>query len=213
MSKNRILMLLSLMLCLIMAMQFVACDPATGEEQQTTDQTTDTVETTDTTTETEPETEKETDATTEDSTQPPEEQLGVAAKPSINFDKTVQISESNGAATVTAATGLAYTATGYSKHASGTFTINQGHKVDLGTQFAGAFNRLTLCYVSDAPLNCTVTYVQNGKTVEDLFYLEAGTQTFCALTLGYLSGKQATELTAITFSTCEEKNASFDNKC
>ena len=209
MSKNRILMLLSLMLCLIMAMQFVACDPATGEEQQTTDQTTDTVETTDTTTETEPETEKETDATTEDSTQPPEEQLGVAAKPSINFDKTVQISESNGAATVTAATGLAYTATGYSKHASGTFTINQGHKVDLGTQFAGAFNRLTLCYVSDAPLNCTVTYVQNGKTVEDLFYLEAGTQTFCALTLGYLSGKQATELTAISFSTCEEKNASF----
>ena len=209
MSKNRILTLLSLMLCLIMAMQFVACDPATGEEQQTTDQTTDTAETTDTTTETEPETEKETDATTEDSTQPPEEQLGVAAKPSINFDKTVQISESNGTASVTAATGLAYTATGYSKHASGTFTINQGHKVDLGTQFAGAFNRLTLCYVSDAPLNCTVTYVQNGKTVEDLFYLEAGTQTFCALTLGYLSGKQATELTAITFSTCEEKNASF----
>lgn len=199
---------------LLMMLQTVACNPATDGTQQTTDATTEIEQTTDASTTTEQTTEQTTDKTTEQDTteqdtQPPKEELGVAGKPSISFDKIVQVSENGNAASVTTTSGLAYTANGYGKYQDGSFTINQAYKVDLGKQFAGNFNRLTLCYVSDAPLKCTVTYVQNGKTVEDLFYLEAGTQTFCALTLGYLSGKQASELTAISFSTCEEKNASF----
>ena len=194
---------------LLMMLQTVACNPATDGTQQTTDATTEIEQTTDASTTTEQTTEQTTDKTTEQDTQPPKEELGVAGKPSISFDKIVQVSENGNAASVTTASGLAYTANGYGKYQDGSFTINQAYKVDLGKQFAGNFNRLTLCYVSDAPLKCTVTYVQNGKTVEDLFYLEAGKQTFCALTLNYLAGKQASDLTSITFDTCEEKDASF----
>ncbi len=212
MSRTQLLSVLSLILCLVMVLPFAACHPASEGEGQTTDLVTDAETAEDSAADTEDNTEGNTEADTEtgteQDTQPPKEELGVAGKPSINFDKTVQVTENGGAAVVTTASGLAYTASGYSQYANGSFTINANHKVTLDG-FADSFNRLTLCYVSDAPLECTVTYVQNGKTVEDLFYLEAGTQTFCALTLGYLSGKQASDLTAISFSTCEEKNASF----
>ena len=210
MKSKKILRSMLLALSLLLMMQFVACNPTTDEPQQSADQTTApevTTDTNDTTADTDAET--TTDGSSEETTAPEETPLGVATKPSINFDKTVQVSESNGAASVTTASGLAYTAAGYSAYSGGMFTINADYTVALDSRFVDAFNRLMLCYVSDAPLKCTVTYVQNGKTVNDLFYLEAGTQTFCGLTLGYLSGKQASELTAISFSTCEEKNASF----
>ena len=213
MSTKRIISYIALLLCLVMAMQFVACNPANTDEQQSTEQSADTEGTTqqDQTTEnqvTEPGTEETTEGTTEGTTEP-DSTNSVASKPSINFDKTVQVSESDHTASVTTATELAYTATGYSKYADGLFTVNEGYTVTLDDRFSGNFNRLTLCYVSDAPMKCTLTYTQDGKTVNDLFYLEAGKQTFCALTLGYLAGKQASNLTSITFSTCEKKNTSF----
>lgn len=226
MKLKRIASLFALCLCLVMTLQFVACNTGTGEGQTSQTQTDPPTENMGATT-SDPETEQTTEEGTQDNTegtsedtsedtsegttqegttQEPEPDKNVASKPSINFDKTVQIGE-DGA--VTTAAGLAYTASGYSKQANGKFTINAGHTVTFDHRFAGNFNRLTLCYVSDAPLNCTVTYTLNGKTVNDLFYLEAGTQTFCALVQGYLSGKQASNLTSITFDTCEEKNASF----
>ncbi len=200
MTTKRICSLLALLLCLIMAMQFVACDPNNAQEEQSTAGTTDTNDSSDT---------SDTDHNTEDTTQQPDAEKGVATKPSINFDKTVQVTEDGGTASVTTATGLAYQATGYSKFADGTFTVNAGHTITLDGSFADNFNRLTLCYVSDAPMNCTVTYSLNGKTVNDLFYLEAGKQTFCALTKDYLAGKKASGLVSIKFDTCEEKDASF----
>ncbi len=209
MTNKRIFAWLAFALCMIMAMQFVACDPATQGEQQSTEQTTDVEETTENTDTTETETETEPESSSQDTTQPPEDEKVVASKPSINFDKTVQVTENGNSAQVTTATNLAYTATGYSKYADGAFTIKAGHKVTFDGTFADKFNRITLCYVSDAPLNCTVTYTLDGKTVNDLFYLEAGKQTFCALTLGYLNSKQASNLVSITFETCEEKNTSF----
>lgn len=196
--------LLALLLCLITAMQLVACDPGNVQQEQTTNGTTETNDITDST-----DTDNENDQTTEGTTQEPTPDKGVASKPEINFDQAVQVSENGGAANVTTATGLVYQATGHSKYDNGVFVINAGHTVTFDNLFTEKFNRLTLCYVSDAPLNCTVTYSVNGKTVNDLFYLEAGKQTFCALTLGYLEGKQASDLQSITFETCEGKNAEF----
>lgn len=216
MKLKRIVSLFALCLCFVMTLQFAACDTNPGQEQTSQTQTDAPSENAGTGS-SEPETESQeqttdkgtddsTDSPSEGTTQEPQPDKNVASKPSINFDKTAQISE-NGA--VTTGAGLSYTANGYSKQANGKFSINQGHTVTLDDRFAGNFNRLTLCYVSDAPLNCTVTYTLDGKTVKDLFYLEAGTQTFCALVQGYLSGKQASNLTSITFDTCEEKDTSF----
>ncbi len=201
MRTKRISALFALLLCVIMAMQIVACNPNNTGEDQSTDNAADATDTT--------QSAPETDADPEDTTQPTDPNNNVASKPSINFDKTVQVTEDGSKANVSTATGLAYEATGYSTYADGAFTINDGHTVTFDDSFAGSFNRLTLCYVSEAPLNCTVTYTLDGKTVKDLFYLEAGKQTFCALTLGYLQGKQANQLKSITFETCEEKDTSF----
>ena len=207
MTTKRLCSWMALLLCLVMSLQFIACNPDSGQEEQTTQGTADSSDPSDTSdsSDTNP------DATTdpEDSTQEPAPEKGVASKPMINFDQTVETSESNGTASVTTATGLAYQATGYSKYADGAFEINAGYTVTFDNLFTENFNRLTLCYVSSAPLKCTVTYTVNGKTINDLFYLEAGKQTFCALTLDYLAGKQASDLITMKFETCEKKNAEF----
>ena len=207
MNKKRILSFMALCLCLVMMLQFAACTNEGTEQEQTTEDQTDT-QTPES--DTQPsDTGNGSENTTDDQTNPPSTENELAAKPSINFDQTVQISQNGQAAEVTAAGGLKYTASGYSKLENNSFTIRTGFKVELGDQFSAAFNRLTLCFVSSQPLNCTVTYTQDGKTVEDLYYLEAGKQTFCALIKGYLSGKQATQLNSITFDTCEETDATF----
>ncbi len=207
MNTKRILSIMALCFCFIMLLQFAACTPQSSEQEQTTeDQTEPQAPESDTQA---PDTDDSTESTTEGQTEPPSTENEMAAKPSINFDQTVQISESGQSAEVTTASGLKYNASGYSKQENGSFTIRTGYKIELGDQFANAFNRLTLCFVSSQPLNCTVTYTQDGKTVEDLFYLEAGKQTFCALVKNYLSGKQASQLSAITFDTCEETDATF----
>lgn len=211
MTAKRIISMLSLLLCLVMTMQFVACTPESQQEEQTTAGNT---ESTDNSVSTEPDTDAGTDTGTETDTDEETTQEGTignttASKPTINFDKAVQVTENGNTAEVSTATNLTYTATGYNSYADGAFNINTGYTVTFNGVFVEKFNRLTLCYVSDAPLNCTVTYTQGGKTVNDLFYLEAGTQTFCALTLGYLEGKQASDLTSIRFETCEENDTSF----
>ena len=206
MRTKRILSLFTLCLCFVMLLQFAACDPgSTGEDQTTADQS----ETNTTDTQVPDTGDNNTDNTTGDQTNPPVTDNILAAKPSINFDQTVQVTENAGTANVTTASGLAYEAAGYSKCADGTFEIKAGHTVTFDKIFTENFNRITLCYVSDAPLNCTVNYKIGDKTVKDVFYLEAGKQTFCALILGYLEGKQATELESIEFETCEGVNASF----
>lgn len=206
MSTKRILSLFTLCLCFVMLLQFAACDPgSTGEDQTTADQS----ETNTTDTQVPDTGDNNTDNTTGDQTNPPVTDNILAAKPSINFDQTVQVTENAGTANVTTASGLAYKAAGYSKCADGTFEIKAGHTVTFDKIFTENFNRITLCYVSDAPLNCIVNYKIGDKTVKDVFYLEAGKQTFCALILGYLEGKQATELESIEFETCEGVNASF----
>ena len=209
MKRNVTFSLIMLVLCLMMVFQLVACNQGTNPPEQTTPEQSEQPEVTtpDETTTTEEESSSE--QTTEESTTEPEETGGVAAKPSINFDTALNVNENGANAAVTTATGLAYSATGFNKVQDGKFKINQNYTVTLDQPFADKFNRITVCFVSDAPLKCTVTYKLDGKTVKDLFYLEAGKQTFCALTKGYLDGKKAAELTSITFSTCEKKETSF----
>lgn len=209
MKRNVTFSLIMLVLCLMMVFQLVACNQGTNPPEQTTPEQSEQPEVTtpDETTTTEEESSSE--QTTEESTTEPEETGGVAAKPSINFDTALNVNENGENAAVTTATGLAYSATGFNKVQDGKFKINQNYTVTLDQPFADKFNRITVCFVSDAPLKCTVTYKLDGKTVNDLFYLEAGKQTFCALTKGYLDGKKAAELTSITFSTCEKKETSF----
>lgn len=207
MNAKKILSILALCLCFVMMLQFAACDNGDKGEEQTTPEQSDTQNTDAETND--PEAEQGSDNSSEDQTDPATPDITVAAKPSIRFDKTVQAAENGSAYDVTTASGLAYSATGYKSFANGTFTVNAGFTVELGDQFADSFNRLTLCYVSDAPMECTVTYERNGRTLKDLYYLEAGEQTFCALTKGYLEGMKASKLTSITFDTCEEVDAKF----
>ena len=196
MSKRKIISWIAFILCMTMTMPFAACHHATSDEYPSTEETT----------ESETETSGE---TTGVETTKREDQSIVTDKPEVDSDNMLQVSESGNIASVTTASDLSYTATGYSKYKNGVFTINKGYTVSFDDRFSASFNRLTLEYVSDAPLKCTVTYVQNGESVNDLFYLEAGLQSFSALTLGYLSGEQSSDLTAITFSTCEGENTSF----
>ena len=207
MNAIRCLSILALSLCLIMGLQFVACNAGSNGPEETTPG--DAEKPDDTTPEQTTPEETTPEESTEEATTEPDKSLGVAKKPALNFDKTVQVTENGSKADVITASGLTYSASSYKGYANGLFTINYNHTVDLGDRFGDKFNRLTLCYVSAVPLECTVTYKIDGQTVNDLFYLEAGKQTFCAVIKGYLDGKQATELAAITFSTCEQSDASF----
>ncbi|MBR5880086.1 MAG: hypothetical protein IKZ16_00230, partial [Clostridia bacterium] len=209
MKRNITFSLIMLVLCLMMVFQLVACNQGTNPPEQTTPEQSEQPEVTTPDETTTAEEESSSEQTTEESTTEPEETGGLAAKPSINFDTALNVTENGANAAVTTATGLAYSATGFNKVQDGKFKINQNYTVTLDQPFADKFNRITVCFVSDAPLKCTVTYKLDGKTVNDLFYLEAGKQTFCALTKGYLDGKKAAELTSITFSTCEKKETSF----
>ncbi len=133
---------------------------------------------------------------------------GEAKKPSLEFSDVLYVTENGNRAHVLAAGGVVYDASGYSSYSNSRFTVNSGLKISLNN-FTTAFNRITLCYVASNPMKCTVTYTVGGKTVNDLFYLEAGTQTFCGLIKGYLDGKKATKLSSITLSTCEGVNGTF----
>lgn len=196
-------------LCIIMTMQFVACNTGTEQNDQTSSEQTEIPS--DNTDTTAPESDEETtqDSTTGGKTEPPADDKVIAAKPSLKFDKTVQVTENADTANVITASDLAYTASGYKSIDSGKFKINTGFSVDFAGRFHQSFNRLTLCYVSNAPMKCTVTYSVGGNTVHDLFYLEAGEQTFCAVIKGYLAGDQATDLVSISFDTCQKVDASF----
>ncbi len=204
---RKIISLLALALCFLMALQFAACNTGSNNPEGTTPGQSEQPDTNpEETTDNE---DSSSDQTTDESTTDPDTSSDIASKPSINFDTALNVNQSGSNAAVTTASGLGYSATGFDSVQDGKFKINQNFTVTLEHPITEQFNRLTLCFVSDAPLKCTVTYKIGSKTVNDLFYLEAGKQTFCALTKDYLEGKKATELTAITFSTCENKDTAF----
>jgi hypothetical protein len=132
-----------------------------------------------------------------------------AEKPSENFSDNIKIKESNGVTTVSTPENLIYKASGHKSYSDNLFTINDNFKVTFSDKFPNNFNRFTLCYVASEPMKAIVSYRVGGETVNDLYYLEAGKQTFSGLIQGYLKKHNAAYLSSITFSTCEAKDATF----
>ena len=192
------LALLSLLICILITLQLTSCNAGGNyNTDSTTEQST-------------PSNNINPDKNTSDEgTNITETSVGMRGKPSINFDTAINIAQIGSGAEVTTATGFTYSAIGFENVQNNKFLINQNFTITPDRPFFEAFNRLTICFVSDAPLNCSVKYKVDGNTVDDLFYLEAGKQTFCSLIKGYLEGKQASELISITFSTCLNEETSF----
>ena len=61
------------------------------------------------------------------------------------------------------------------------------------------FNKITLDYTADGPLQCIFRYTCAGTPVEDTFYLEEGSLLFSALTVSYTDKESAGDLSAVTF--------------
>lgn len=204
-----------------------ACNGGTGNVETTagTDASTEaitesaTVKETDseTSAETDPETEAETDPDTEAGTHAPDEpiqpdEVAVAGPEVIEFDKAdIDITGTKTEGRVSANGGLSYTTTGHKALGDYTFIINQNFTVNFNASDVtkADFNRFSICYVSTQPLKGTVTYTENGKQKTDNFFLEAGEHTFSCVTTSYLDGIKGKDITAMTFSTCNGKDADF----
>ncbi len=110
--------------------------------------------------------------------------------------------------------GLSYTVLGGS-FTNGKFSIESGESFkvvfDEGyDRFASDFNKYKITYSSTAPLKAIVTYTDGGELVTDVVYLEAGEHIFSCLTLGYINGDYANNVTSVDICVLgAETNAEF----
>ena len=65
--------------------------------------------------------------------------------------------------------------------------------------YGDSFNRITLDYTADGPLQCIFRYTCDGEPVEDAFFLEEGSFAFSGLTESYMDRESAGVLSEITF--------------
>ena len=119
------------------------------------------------------------------------------------------IEETDGSATVTTASGLTYTASGYDTVADNKFGFESGLVLSLGDAFADEFNRFTIKYTATAPMKLTITYTEKEETTQDTFYLEAGEQEFRAVNHKFFQKVRGSALVSMQIDTCEKKNAEF----
>ena len=119
------------------------------------------------------------------------------------------IEEADGSATVTTASGLTYTASGYDTVADNKFGFESGLVLSLGDAFADEFNRFTIKYTATAPMKLTITYTEKEETTQDTFYLEAGEQEFRAVNHKFFQKVRGSALVSMQIDTCEKKNAEF----
>lgn len=71
------------------------------------------------------------------------------------------------------------------------------------------FNRYRFYYFSDNALKCTVKYTVDGSVVEDSVFLEAGTDVFTCLILGFLENDKAVSLNEIVVNSCNGEPFNF----
>lgn len=127
----------------------------------------------------------------------------VTAEPEIfNGGVTLDVDET-GESTYTAntSTGLSYIAAG-AAFTNGKFTIESSGLVinfeENYDRFASDFNKYKISYSSSTPLKAIVTYTDGDKSVTDTVYLEKGNNMlFSCLTLGYVEGVYAKNITSI----------------
>ena len=123
----------------------------------------------------------------------------------------VTVSVNGSSATVSDGQGLSYTATGYRSAAADGFVINRNFSVQLGSSTAAnaTFNRFSIAYTSTQPLKGVMTYVEDGITKTDSFFLEAGEHTFSCVTKSYLAGERSSRIVSMTFSSLNGADAKF----
>lgn len=128
---------------------------------------------------------------------------------SETWENNLEITEEDGVASVNTDTGLKCTADGYSSFDETGFVFTSGLHIYLGDAFKDEFNRFTMKYASTAPLKIYVTYSENGKECKEYFYLEAGEESFSAISKSFFSDIKAKDLVSISIDTCEEEQARF----
>ena len=123
----------------------------------------------------------------------------------------VTVSVSGSSATVSNGVDMTYTATGYRSATADGFVINQNFEAHLGSSAAAnaTFNRFSIAYYSTQPLKGVMTYVEDGFTKTDSFFLEAGEHSFSCVTRSYLAGEKSSRIVSMTFSTLNGADAKF----
>lgn len=124
------------------------------------------------------------------------------------FDR-VEITETDGVASVQTYYNLSYTASGYKAIEEGGFFFDSGLTLDLGDTFAESFNRFSVKYSSTAPLKIYISYTLGGNVIEDYYFLEEGNGEFSGLITTFLDGGQGSALNSVRIDTCENKDAVF----
>lgn len=120
------------------------------------------------------------------------------------------VSEKNGVASITTATGLSYEATGYETVApeTGILTFREELLLTVTSDVVnGKFNRFTMTYSSDKPLEVYVRY--GARDGEESFYLEAGSGDFSAVLYKFLFNQYRRDFTSIRVKPCSPGAVSF----
>lgn len=219
---RRKISVISLVLCMSFIFTLISC---TGDGESTTSATIDTVteSVTESATDTDSQNTEEltTDLTTEvtsgesseitaDETEETDETVDEIANEIDTFTPEAEVKRSTGCYKVKTADGLEYTAENYSHYLKSGFVIGDDFTITLTDDLIDReFNRLTLCYTSSHPLKCTVRYVQNGRVIDDVIYLEKGERISSSLIRGYIDGKSATSVERLTFDVLGGELASF----
>ena len=128
----------------------------------------------------------------------------------MTFIAEAEIIEGEGSANVKTADRLEYSAEGYSAIDGSSFAFDGKLTVSFSKNaFGGEFNRVSLGYVSDVPVKCTLTYTQNSVVKSDSFFLEAGEHIFSGLIESYLEGVLAAELECAVFESLSDGGGHF----
>lgn len=131
-------------------------------------------------------------------------------KKEVSFSHSAVIKITDSIAQVKTDCGLEYKAAGFLSVDSDSFLIDKGFSVTLDSGFlAKSFNRYTLSYVSDSALRGRIVFLQDGKEVTDLFFLEAGANIFNCLIPDYLDEKYGNDIASLSFESITGKAAHF----
>ncbi len=121
-----------------------------------------------------------------------------------------EVSEENGTASVSTPAGLSYTVTGYTAMNQGVFAFDRSLSVAFPEgAFDEKFNRFTVTYASTQPLKVWFTFTERGKTLEEYYFLDAGSGDFSGLNPGFVTGFSARKLSALRVESCNGKAAEF----